>query len=548
MEEFSASNAINNLDFFDSVSSPLIEIRGIPFTVGSNTFVPTQLDYDLLWSWLQRVYPTGQIIGTISTDTGISYDHRPDCHEVNSDLFSRWITDVLFDFSVDPDTRYIGVVTDANGFVRGCSPGAPVATVASGSTLTRDWGWDFDGSFTDWYGGHEIAHTYGRDHPGYADTSDGNCIRDDSLQGPSSGAIDEDYPYGGGLISGGLHFGFDVGDPGNSISPDVKIPSTWTDVMTYRCFQWMSDYTYKGIMNQLGYQDLMKTLFVTSSSQLSQLPQTAKQTNLTLSVIGNINLNKSSVDLNPFMLLPGVNLLSRSAVNSSFSIDLIDTNGQVLEQYPFQPKNYTDRVYGEDQIALIGELVPYVSGVKQIAISKNGETLALRNVSDNKPDIKILSPTGSETLESSGTVTVRWNSSDKDGDKLTYSLLYSINGGKNWKTINSGINETNYKVNLEDLPGSDHALFRVIATDGVNTAIDDSNATFQISSKAPDVALFRQETIQHFQQEKLLHSQARLWILKMEYLRERSLYGPQINKESRLRGFNFSGWNIFWVT
>jgi len=257
--------------------------------------------------------------------------------------------------------------------------------------------------------------------------------------------------------------------------------------MTYRCFEWISDYTYRGIMNELRSQDdLMKTLFVTSSSQLSQLPQTAKQTNLTLSVIGNINLNKSSVDLNPFKLIPGVNLLSRP-VNSSFSIDLIGTNGQVLEQYPFQPKNYTDRVSGEDQFALIGELVPYLSGVKQIAISKNGETLALRNVSDNNPEIKILSPTGRETVESTGTITVRWNSSDKDDDKLTYSLLYSINGGKNWKTINTGMNETNYKVNLEDLPGSDYALFRVIATDGVNTAIDDSDVTFRISSKAPDV-------------------------------------------------------------
>ena len=76
-----------------------------------------------------------------------------------------------------------------------------------------------------------------------------------------------------------------------------------------------------------------------------------------------------------------------------------------------------------------------------------------------------------------------------DHDKLTYSLLYSNNGGKNWKTINAGINETNYKVNLKDLPGSDHALFRVIATDGVNTAIDDSDATFRVLSKAPDVSI-----------------------------------------------------------
>ena len=112
------------------------------------------------------------------------------------------------------------------------------------------------------------------------------------------------------------------------------------------------------------------------------------------------------------MLLPGSNLISRP-VNSSFSIDLLGTNGEVLGQYPFQPKNYTDRIAGDDQIALIGELVPYLPDVKQIAISKNGETLGLRNVSANNPDIRVVSPNGSETLESNGTITVRWNSSDE---------------------------------------------------------------------------------------------------------------------------------------
>jgi hypothetical protein len=174
------------------------------------------------------VYPTGHIRGTISTDTGISYDHRPSCQEVNSDLFNRWLIDVQFG-GVDRDTRYIGLVSDTNGFMRGCAPGSPSA-VASGPTGTRTWGWDTDGTYADWYGGHEIGHTYGREHPGFADKSDGTCTNDNSLQDTQ----DEDYPYGGGKISTGFqHFGFDVGDPGNSIPPDVKSPFTWTDVMTY---------------------------------------------------------------------------------------------------------------------------------------------------------------------------------------------------------------------------------------------------------------------------------------------------------------------------
>ena len=38
-------------------------------------------------------------------------------------------------------------------------------------------------------------------------------------------------------------------------------------------------------------------------------------------------------------------------------------------------------------------------------------------------------------------------------------------------------------LNLADIPGSDLALLRVIASDGVNTAGDDSDATFQVMSQ-----------------------------------------------------------------
>jgi hypothetical protein len=483
LDEHSASSQINNLDFFDSVPSARIEIIGIPYTITPpNTIVPTQTDFDHLTSWLERAYPTAQVLGGVTTNAGTGYNGVPDsafdCHDVDADLHDRWVLDTT-NGGVNRDTRYYGVVSDTGGFMRGCALEIP-SPVASGPAGTGDWGWDFDGAYNDWYGGHETAHMYGRHHPGFADIP-GSCTRDDSRQ-PND---DDDYPYLDGLI--GI-FGFDVGEPSISVSPDVKSPSKWTDVMTYRCFQWISDYTYRGIMNELRSQDFVGNLLVTSSSQLSNLPEVAKETNMTLSVVGNLNVNKSSVDLKPFKLLPGLTLTARPA-NSSFTIELLGNNSKVIEQYPFEPKNYTDRLPGEDQIALIGEMVPYLPGVKQIAISKNGETLALRNVSSSSPEVKMVVPNGGEAMEPEGNITISWNGTDGNRDKLRYSLLYSANGGENWKTINSAINETSYKVDLEDLPGSDQALFRVIATDSINTDIADSNATFSIPSKPPNVRI-----------------------------------------------------------
>jgi hypothetical protein len=324
---------------------------------------------------------------------------------------------------------------------------------------------------------------YGRHHPGFADNP-GSCTRNDTRQGND----DDDFPHAEGFIGVRDIFGFDVGDPNISAPPDAKSPSKWTDVMTYRCFEWISDYTYNGIMNELRSQDMMENLLDISSSRLSELPQIARETNMTLSIVGNLNFNESTVDLKPFTLLPGLKLTARPA-NSSFTIDLLGNNSKVIEQYPFEPKNYTDRIPGQDQLALIGEMVPYLPGVKQIAISKNGDTLALRNVSTSSPEVKMVVPSGGETLPPEGNITVSWNGSDANHDKLRYSLLYSANGGENWKTINSAINETSYRVDLEELPGSDKALFRVIATDGINTDIADSNATFSIPLKPPNVRI-----------------------------------------------------------
>ena len=78
---------------------------------------------------------------------------------------------------------YYGVVDDGGGFMRGKAAGIP-GTIAAGPSGPGDWGWDFDGSYNDWYGGHEIGHTRGRYHAEFC--------------GAGGGAA---YPYPGGRIS-----------------------------------------------------------------------------------------------------------------------------------------------------------------------------------------------------------------------------------------------------------------------------------------------------------------------------------------------------------
>ena len=213
------------------------------------------------------------------------------------------------------------------------------------------------------------------------------------------------------------------------------------------------------------------------------LPSSPIPSNKTLSVRGNIDLTSLSIKLEPFMILPGSKYTTRPA-NSSFSINLLDSEGKILAHYPFNPKISTYIPEYKHKMGLLSEAVPYDLCTKKIVISKDGRDLASRNVSAHTPQVRIIFPNEGKILADK--VTVSWHGIDADGNgNLTYSLLYSTDDGLTWQTVADNIKQSELTVNMTDLPGSPMALFRIIATDGVNTAIADSAHTLTVPSKAP---------------------------------------------------------------
>ena len=130
-------------------------------------------------------------------------------------------------------------------------------------------------------------------------------------------------------------------------------------------------------------------------------------------------------------------------------------------------------------MALVSEAIPFISCTKEIMISQDDRQLASRTVDNHAPKVMIISPSNGGTL--TGNVIVKWQASDADGGNLTYFVLYSPDAGRSWQTIASDIKDTQLTVQMAELPGSSRALFRVIATDGVNTGISDSNSTFRVT-------------------------------------------------------------------
>lgn len=100
-------------------------------------------------------------------------------------------------------------------------------------------------------------------------------------------------------------------------------------------------------------------------------------------------------------------------------------------------------------------------------------------------------PNGGEQLGENAVV--GWIGSDLDGDSLTYALLYSADDGATWTAFASGLEDTQYTMRTGELAGSDVARIRVLASDGINTAWDDSDGAFHVARKAPEVRIISPE-------------------------------------------------------
>jgi hypothetical protein len=204
---------------------------------------PTATDVSHIQSWLGRAYPVDAVI--MSTANAVATPTAPfNAADINAQLIAMRAVDVAT--GTDQRTHYYGMVADGGFFMRGLASGIPATpdpgVVASGPT-GPNWSWDTDGSYGDWYGGHEIGHTMGRSHAEFCGASGGTP-----------------YPFPNGQLSDAddAFVGLDVGDPALGL-PMRALPGTgWHDVMSYCDYEWLSSFTYGGIYTRLVAEDALQ--------------------------------------------------------------------------------------------------------------------------------------------------------------------------------------------------------------------------------------------------------------------------------------------------
>ncbi len=477
-------------DYSDNVKSVTVQFETTPplnlaiyrvhyYVNGELRFTPLY-HATLMTSWLRRAYPVSQVNSWDRSMFWASPTETLSCDAVNATLTAlRQIS--LLTNTFPSNTVFYGMVVEDGFFMVGCSPGKG-PWVASGPAgdpkSTGRFTWDDDSSYGDWYGGHELGHTFGRGHAAFCGAQGG-----------------PPYPYPDGRISPTTEgedalYGFDI-------LTRAIYPPTWKDVMSYCSSQWLSDFTYEGLMDEL--QSLQTTQ---ASSAPAANPNAPAQTGRYqgLMVIGSIDPTTGQTDLIPPMVLPS-RVQPTPPARGSYTIVLRGARGE-LARYPFQPTLIEEGPHfqtdpGVDRsvsVLAINEFVPYPAGATQMDIlDPDGALLTSIRPGPGAPSVTITSPNGGEIV-SGATLPITWKAQDPDDDPLTFTVQYSTDGGFTWETLATSLTDPQLTLPAENLPGgSTQALIRVWATDGINTAMDESDGPFTVPNHPPTLNILSPE-------------------------------------------------------
>ena len=247
--------------------------------------------------------------------------------------------------------------------------------------------------------------------------------------------------------------------------------------MTYCPAEWISDFTYTGIRNQL----VGEGFFGLNAAQTNASQELPSEKVL---VQGLLSGDGAAVELEPMLRFSSTASFD-APVPGVYAIRLLDSANNLLAEYAFTPLRDSDG--DADDPMLIHEVVPFVAGTRRIEITKGAQVLAARLVSANAPQVQVLEPHADDVIGDG--MTVAWEASDADDDELFASILFSKDGGNTYTPLRTNITGTSVLLDGAELAGTTQGKIRVIVSDGVNTSQADSAGAFTTDNHAPAVQI-----------------------------------------------------------
>jgi len=451
---------------------------------------PTLQDLFELAMRLRAAYPISRINWSHGL-LNVPWSVAPDVRAVTLLLGAVRVNDGCTD-SAACRRLYYGVVVDGS---ENQTKGIAVdisKPVASGYMSADPWDWTRN------LHAHELGHCFGLYHPVHSRYTPPGPTRDKlGPCGEQAPASEPDFPY---VYMINEHDRVTIGpmDLGeqqliyglDTHGMEVADPREHFELMSY-CgeksgqWQWVSDITYKRLLNSIN-----NTFGSSAGGQTG--PANAGRQDYLL-VRGRVDFDTDSVEFLPFVLVSNL-WVPPEPSPGDYSLELLDGANQPVVTISFEPDRFIPGWPVED--SAIGCFIIAVRAdpnIRRAAVYHNGTLLTTTAASANAPAVRVVSPNGGEILDQQQVV-LRWSGNDRDTDTLTYTVQYSWDGGCTWETLAVDWPDTEYQIDRSLLRQTRNGLIRVTASDGFNTAVDQSDAEFTVPNNAPELFIVAPKT------------------------------------------------------
>jgi len=175
--------------------------------------------------------------------------------------------------------------------------------------------------------------------------------------------------------------------------------------------------------------------------------------------------------------------------DGAYAAAVFDSNGKRLSIAYFDLTddswvNMEDgTLFGGNTKIPVRVVVSFPEDSAKVVIYKGNQEIHVNNLSGSAPKVAFTGITAGQKL--GDRVTLTWEASDADGDKLTYQIWYYRNLGDMY-LVATGVTGTSLDVDLTKLPGSGEGWFGILATDGGRTGMSETPKV-SIPYKAPDI-------------------------------------------------------------